>query len=64
MDSADYGADSHLVDDQVIGHYSYTENLDIHDQDLYLGYNNIIEIIRFPLKVCPFIYTEMFNGFS
>ena len=44
VDQAESGADSYLVDDQVIDHYSYIENLDpVHDQDLNLVHNSLDE---------------------
>ena len=53
VEPADSGADSHLVDDQVIDQYSHTENLDIHDQDLNLGENNSIDEVVYPLSRRP-----------
>ena len=44
VDQAESGADSYLVDDHVIDHYSRIENLDnVHDQDL-----NLVEVTEPP----------------
>ena len=52
VDQAESGADSYLVDDQVIDHYSHIENLDtVHDQDLNLVQNSLDEVADLPLDV-------------